>query len=232
MRVDVIIPALNEAESIGPVVRCIPRPPVRSVIVVDNGSTDGTAERAQQAGALVVREPRRGYGRACLAGIAALPTDTDVVVFLDGDGSDDPACLSRLLDPIIRNQADLVVGSRLLGRTEPGALTRVQKTGNQLAALWLRRRFGIGVTDLGPFRAIRRPALQALRMRDRGYGWTVEMQIKAARRGLRYQEVPVPYRPRRSGKSKVSGTFCGSFGAAFKIIAYLAWYDWMRGIAR
>jgi glycosyltransferase involved in cell wall biosynthesis len=205
---------------------------VRSVIVVDNGSTDGTAERAEQAGAFVVREPRRGYGRACLAGIETLPTDTDVVVFLDADGSDDPTCLSRLLDPIIRNQADLVVGSRLLGKPESGALRPMQKAGNQLAALWLRWRFGIGVTDLGPFRAIRRSSLEALGMRDRGYGWTVEMQIKAARRGLRYLEVPVPYRPRRSGKSKVSGTLRGSLGAGLKIIAYLAWYDWMRGIAR
>lgn len=231
MRVDVIVPALDEAENIGTVVRRIPTPPVRTIIVVDNGSTDATAERAAEAGARVVREPRRGYGSACLAGMAALPADTDVVVFLDGDGSDDPEYLPQLLEPIARDEADLVVGSRLLGTPEPGALRPAQKAGNQFAAWWLRWRFGLRATDLGPFRTIRWAALQALGMTDRGYGWTVEMQIKAAHRGLRYREVPVPYRPRSHGKSKVSGTLHGIVGAGFKIVARLLWHDLVRGFA-
>lgn len=228
MRVDVIIPALNEAESVAAVVRAIPRPPVREVLVVDNGSADGTADRARAAGARVVAEPRCGYGAACLAGLQALAPDTDVVVFLDADGSDDPTVLPRLIEPIALGTANFVVGTRTKGTIEAGALTPQQRVGNALAAAWLRRRFGLPATDLGPFRAIRLDSLAALGMTDRDYGWTVEMQIKAARRGLRYAEVPVPYRCRRSGSSKVSGTFRGTLSAAIKILGLLAWHDFVE----
>jgi glycosyltransferase involved in cell wall biosynthesis len=227
VNVDVIIPALDEAEAIAKTVRSIPRSEVRHVFVVDNGSRDGTAERAREAGALVVAEPRRGYGAACLRGIAALPADTDIVVFLDGDASDDPSLLAAIVAPIRSGEADLVVGSRTLGEAEPLALMPQQRAGNALASAWLRYRFGLAATDLGPFRAISREALNRLEMRDRNYGWTVEMQIKAATRGLRYREVPVPYR-RRIGTSKVSGTVRGTLGASFKILGMLAWHDLNR----
>jgi len=228
MRVDVVIPALNEAHTIGDVVRGIPRPPVRGVTVVDNGSTDGTAERARHAGADVVVERRRGYGSACLAGLGSLQPDCDVVVFLDADGGDDPSWIPRLLEPIVAGRADLVVGSRTLGDVEPGALAPQQRVGNAIAATWLRVRFRLPATDLGPFRAIRRRSLDELAMADRDYGWTVEMQIKAARKGLRYTEVPVPYRRRRAGTSKVAGTVRGTLGAAFKILGLLAWHDLVK----
>lgn len=228
MRVDVIIPALNEASSIQAVVQSLPRPLVRTVFVVDNGSTDATAERAREAGAQVVIEPRRGYGSACLAGIRSLPHDTDVVVFLDADGSDDPSSLSRLLEPIATNRADFVVGSRALGNAEPGALSLQQRAGNAVAAAWLRVRFALPATDLGPFRAIRRTSLEELAMTDRDYGWTVEMQLKAARKGLRYAEVSVPYRRRKTGTSKVAGTVRGTLGATVKILGLLAWHDLVR----
>jgi glycosyltransferase involved in cell wall biosynthesis len=227
VRVDVIVPALDEALSIASVVRAVPRPPVRAIYVVDNGSSDDTANKARAAGAEVVHEPRRGYGSACLAGIGALPPDTDVVVFLDADGSDDPAGITALIKPIARGHADLVVGSRALGEVEHGALMPHQRLGNAVAAGWLRLRFGLAATDLGPLRAIRRSCLASLCMSDRSYGWTVEMQIKAARAGLRYLEVPVPYR-RRVGRSKVSGTVRGTVGASLKILGLLAWHDLVR----
>lgn len=224
MIADVIIPALDEAASIADVVQAIPRPTVRKVLVVDNGSTDGTAAAARAAGAEVVPEPRRGYGAACLAGLRALPPDTELVVFLDGDGSDDPRLLPEIVRPIAEGAADFVVGARASDRAEEGSLTIQQRLGNSIAARWLRARFGLPATDLGPFRAIRRSSLDALGMSDRGYGWTVEMQIKAARKGLRYAEVPVPYR-RRKGRSKISGTFRGALGAGLKILGLLFWYD-------
>lgn len=223
MIVDVIIPALNEVQVIGSVVRAIPRPPVREVIVVDNGSTDGTARAAEDAGARVVREEKRGYGAACLAGLAALRSDTEVIAFLDGDGSEDPSCLPLLLAPLLEDRADLVVGSRV-ARASRGALSPAQRLGNAIASQWLRTRFGQPTTDLGPFRVIRREALERLAMRDETYGWTVEMQIKAARAGLRYAEVSVPYRE-RVGTSKISGTLRGSIGAGVKILGLLALHD-------
>lgn len=226
--IDVIIPALNEAASIGRVVRGIPRPPVRTVIVVDNGSVDLTAAAARAAGAAVVLERRRGYGSACLAGIRMLPSDTDVVVFMDGDGSDDAAQIAHLVAPIVEGRADLVVGSRTAAAARAGTLTVPQRIGNVVASSWLRLRFGMPATDLGPFRAIRRVALDELAMSDPDYGWTVEMQIKAARRGLRYVEVPVPCRPRQAGTSKVSGTLRGTVGATIKILGLLAWHDVVR----
>ena len=224
VNVEVVIPALNEALSIGEVVRRIPRPLVRAVWVVDNGSTDRTGEVALAAGAQVLREERRGYGQACLTGIAALSPDCDIVVFLDADGSDAPEELTALVRPIAAGEADLVIGSRALGRAEEGSLTLQQRVGNRIAAAWLRKRFGQPATDLGPFRAIRRDSLDRLRMSDVDYGWTIQMQIAAARVGLRYTEVPVTY-TRRVGKSKISGTVRGTLGAAVKIIGLLAWHD-------
>jgi glycosyltransferase involved in cell wall biosynthesis len=226
MTVAVIIPALNEAASIETVLRRIPRPPARTVLVVDNGSTDGTGDLARRAGAEVVREERRGYGSACLAGLRALPVDCEVVVFLDADASDAPERLPDLVRPILEGRADLVIGSRVRDAA-PGALTPQQRVGNAIAAGWLRARFGLAATDLGPFRAIRRSSLERLGMEDRTYGWTVEMQIKAAQQGLRYEEVPVPYAP-RIGQSKISGTVKGTLLAAYKILGLLAWHDLAR----
>jgi len=218
LRVDVVIPARDEEGSIARVVESLPRSHVSRVIVVDNGSRDRTAEVARRAGAEVVSEPRPGYGAACLAGLAFLRTrPPEVVAFLDGDLSEDPAQVVDLLAPIAEGRADLVIGSRTLGEREPGSLTPVQEFGNRLATLLLRVLFGARYTDLGPFRAVRWEALERLRMRDRGYGWTVEMQARAARSGLRCAEVPVCHRVRRHGRSKVSGTLAGMLGAGCKI---------------
>jgi glycosyltransferase involved in cell wall biosynthesis len=227
LHVDVIIPALNEAQSVAAVVQAIPRPPVRNVYVVDNGSIDETAANARSAGATVIRESRRGYGSACLAGLKALPLDSEVVVFLDADGSDDLGDLQSLLQPIYAGIADLVVGSRTQGEPEPGALSFQQRTGNWIATKWLRERYGLAATDLGPFRAIRSSCLSQLGMSDLDYGWTVEMQIKAALKGLRYAEVPVRYR-NRVGRSKISGTIRGALGAGLKITFLLARYELVR----
>lgn len=229
MVIDVIIPALDEERAVGGVVASIDRQLVREVIVVDNGSRDATAARAAEAGARVVHEPRRGYGQACLAGTATLHEGCDVVVFLDADGSDEPADLGRILEPILAGRADLVVGARQ--PVEPGALTAQQRVGNALAARWLRHRYGLPATDLGPFRAIRFEALAQLKMRDRDYGWTVEMQIRAARAGLRYEEKVVTYR-RRVGHSKISGTLRGTLSASAKILSLLAWYDFVEPRSR
>ncbi|MCI0589323.1 MAG: glycosyltransferase family 2 protein [Planctomycetes bacterium] len=223
--IDVVIPALDEEGSIAAVVASIPRPPVREVIVVDNGSRDRTAEEARAAGARVVREPRRGYGAACLRGISALRPDAEVVAFLDGDGAVDPRDLSPLLAPILNGSADLSVGSRSRGIAEGGALAPLQRIGNAFASWWLRRRFGAPATDLGPFRAVRVDALRRLGMSDQGYGWTIEMQLKAARLGIPTAEVPVRCRRRRNGRSKVSGTFRGTVGAAAKILGLLLFHS-------
>ncbi len=221
--VDVIIPARDEAVTIADVVRAIPRPLVTRVTVADNGSTDGTGDRAREAGALVVREDRPGYGNACLAAIGSLPPDADVLVFLVADGSDDPAEIPAVIAPIVEGRADLVIGSRLRGAVEPGAMTRFQRAGSLFAAAVLTVRYGTVTTDLGPFRAIRREPLGALGMRDRTYGWTLEMQVKAARAGLRVVEVPVSWRHRRGGQPKVTGTLRGTLGATRMILA------WLRG---
>lgn len=221
MVVDVVIPALNERRSLPRVIEDIPRHAVRHIVVVDNGSSDGTADVAASCGCVVVHEPRRGYGSACLAGLAhlrALQSPPDVVVFLDADRSDHADEMPRLLAPIAEGRADLVVGSRALGAAEKGALLPQQRVGNRVASCLIRRLYGARVTDLGPFRAIRHPALEALRMADRDYGWTAEMQVKALKVGLRYVEVPVSYR-RRIGRSKIAGTVRGSVGAGIKIVA-------------
>lgn len=227
--VDVIIPAFNEERSIGLVLDALPTGRVRRVVVVDNGSTDATARCARERGARVVREPRRGYGSACLAGIAALeggPSPPEIVVFLDGDYSDHPEELERLVDPIAAGSADLVVGSRSLGRREPGALLPQARFGNWLASRLIRLLYRLEVTDLGPFRAIRWTRLRELGMSDPDFGWTVEMQVKAARRGLRYREVPVSYR-KRIGVSKITGTVSGTLRAGWKIL-----YIIFRGLGK
>lgn len=222
--IHVIVPALDESATIAAVVASALRMAVSSVTVVDNGSGDDTAGVARRAGARVVVEPERGYGAACLAGLRALPPrgtcgHDEVVVFLDADGSDAADRMPELVEPIVDGTADLVVGARRA--CESGALTGPQRVGNAIAATWLRLRFGLRASDLGPFRAIRRSSLDALGMRDRGYGWTVEMQIKAARTGLRYREVRVPYRRRQGGRSKISGSIRGSIGAGVTIIGLL-----------
>jgi len=214
-RIAAVIPALDEEEAIGAVVREIPVL-VHEVIVVDNGSRDRTADAARAAGARVVGEPRRGYGQACLTGIAAAD-GADVLVFLDGDHSDDPAHLEDVVAPILEGRADLVIGSRTRGRREAGAHPWHAVLGTRACVALMNLLTGSRATDLGPFRAIAAPALRRLAMRDRDYGWTVEMQVKAARLGLRVVEVPVNSRP-RIGRSKVSGTVRGTIGAGTKIV--------------
>ncbi len=218
-RIGVVIPALDEEQAIGAVIGEIPGY-VDIVIVADNGSRDRTAELARAAGATVVSEPERGYGAACLAGIAAAGP-VDIVVFLDGDHSDHPAQMDRLIDPIAEGRAGLVIGSRVLGRAEQGSLTPQQRFGNWLACRLMRLVWGVRYTDLGPFRAAGRQTLQRLGMRDRNYGWTVEMQINAAMLGIPSIEVPVDYR-RRIGQSKVSGTVKGVVLAGTKILTVIA----------
>lgn len=215
-RIGVVIPVLNEETAIPRVLQALPRAILSDVVVVDNGSTDRTADAARNEGARVVLESRRGYGAACLAGIAALP-DADIIVFLDGDFSDHPEELPALVEPIAAGRADLVIGSRALGRREPGAILPQARFGNWLATTLIRSIWGTRYTDLGPFRAIRASNLQALGMTDHGFGWTVEMQIRAARAGLRIEEVPVSYR-RRIGTSKISGTVRGTIMAGSKIL--------------
>ena len=222
LRVAAVIPAYNEESSVGLVLADLPRPLVERVVVCDNGSTDATARVAREAGAMVVEEPRRGYGAACLRALSALePDPPGVVLFLDADRSDDATEAGTVLAPILDGGADFVIGSRALGEAEPGSLTPVQRFGNHLAASLLRHFYGVRATDLGPFRAIRWDSLRALRMRDRDFGWTVEMQVKAARRGLRTVEVPVSYRA-RIGRSKISGTVRGTFLAGSKILGTIA----------
>lgn len=218
--VAVLIPALNEAASIGKVIEAIPAGLVERVVVVDNGSADATAGVARSLGAEVLSEPVKGYGRACLTGIRWLSDPTrrpGILVFLDGDFSDYPGEMPLLVDPIREGRADLVVGSRVTGRAEPGALLPQARFGNWLATRLIRWIWGVSWTDLGPFRAIRFEALERLRMADVNFGWTVEMQVKAARAGLKGVEVPVSYR-RRIGRSKVTGTLSGSLAAGTMIL--------------
>jgi glycosyltransferase involved in cell wall biosynthesis len=215
-----IIPALDEEHSIGNVVSGLLGNGADDVVVVDNGSTDSTPDAARAAGARVVYEARRGYGSACLAGIAALE-ETDIVVFADGDGCDDPCDLPSLVSPIERGEADMVIGSRLTGRADVGALPIHSRVGNRIAGIMLRLIYGQRATDLGPFRAIRFASLLALEMSDTGFGWTAEMQAKAALAGLRVLEVPVHYRKRSAGKSKITGNIKASILAGWIIIKTL-----------
>jgi glycosyltransferase involved in cell wall biosynthesis len=219
MSIAIIIPARNEEIPLPGVIAEIPPGMSDLVIVVDNGSTDRTADVARQAGALVVKEPRAGYGHACAAGVAAAAQqNARVLVFLDADGSFDPAQIPDLLAPIETGQADLVLGSRPAGGMEPGAMPPHARFGNWLVARLMRLLYGLHVTDLGPFRAIRTELLTRLGMREMSYGWPTEMMVKAARSGSRVVEVPVRYRERRGGQSKVSGTIRGTFLATYAIL--------------
>ena len=224
MKITVIIPALNEVGCIGGLVQETLTQSVDEIIVVDNGSTDGTAGAAQQANAQVVCEPRRGYGYACAAGVVAA-TDADVIVFLDGDYSSLPSEMLLLLAPLIENRADLVLGSRTLGEIAPGAMLPHQRFGNWLAARLMRMLYGLRVTDLGPYRAIKTDLLRALDMREMTYGWPTEMMVKAARQHARILEVPVSYHLRRAGRSKVSGTLRGTVLAAYYILGVTLRYS-------
>jgi glycosyltransferase involved in cell wall biosynthesis len=217
--IDVVIPALNEEASLPLVLADLPHPLVRRVVVADNGSADGTAQVAREGGAEVVAASRRGYGSACLAGLAHLRQTgpPGVVVFVDADYSDHPDELPSLVAPILAGEADLVIGSRVLGQREPGALLPQARAGNMAACLLIRLFHGHRFTDLGPFRAIRWEALERLEMADPDFGWTAEMQVKAVRRGLRSVEVPVSYR-RRTGVSKITGTVSGTLRAGYKIL--------------
>jgi len=223
MRVSVVIPAYNEEAAIGQVLADIPRERVAEVIVVDGGSTDRTREAAAEHGARVIREPRRGYGRACLTGLEHVDPAADVVVFLDGDYSDRPAELPQLLAPIEAGRADLVLGSRLAGTRMRGALPWHSVLGNRVAAGLIRLVSGVRLTDLGPFRAARPAMLRALSLQEQTYGWPVEMLIKGAARGYRIVEVPVSYHP-RIGTSKITGTLRGSLGAAWCIFSGIVKY--------
>jgi glycosyltransferase involved in cell wall biosynthesis len=225
-----IIPALNEEAALPPMLdglRAALDAAVcadADIVVVDNGSRDATASVAREHGARVVSEPRRGYGQACLAGIAALSRDTQIVGFLDADGSDDPEDLVRLLTPVREGEADMVLGSRTAAAKPSGAFTPQQAFGNWLATELMRLFFGARYTDLGPFRMIRREALDRLQMRDTNFGWTIEMQIKAHHLGLKVVEIPVNYRKRIAGESKISGNFVGTVRAGWKILWTIAKY--------
>lgn len=216
LRVAAIIPALNEAESIGKVIAALPSM-IDRIIVVDNGSTDATASIARAAGAHLVEQPERGYGAACLAGVAVAIDKADILLFVDADYSDFPEQAPRLLEPIARGEADLVIGSRMTEREARRALPPVAAFGNWLTSNLIRLRWGIRFTDIGPFRAIRTSSYRLLGMQDRNFGWTTEMQARAVKRHLRCREVPVSYRP-RIGHSKISGTIIGSFRAGCKFL--------------
>ena len=225
MKTIAIIPALNEAETIADVVRETLKQPVDAVIVVDNGSTDNTAILAQQAGAEVVAEDRMGYGYACAAGVAAA-TDADILVFLDADFSSPPSEISQLIEPIETGRAQMVLGSRMLGEIEAGAMMPHQHFGNWLTARLMRLLYNLQVTDLGPFRAIRADLLQSLDMQEMTFGWPTEMMVKAAKRQAQIVEVPVSWHVRRAGQSKVSGTIKGSMLATYYILGVTFRYAW------
>jgi len=224
--VSVIIPTRNEAQAIGRVIGDLPADLATEVIVVDNGSTDGTPEIAARMGARVISEARRGYGQACLTGLACASAP-DVVVFLDGDYSDRPAELPLLLAPIAEGRADITLGSRFGGKSNPGALPWHQSLGNRLAAGLIRLLYGVKVSDLGPFRAGRADVLRALALEETTYGWAVEMIVKGAIAGFRIVEVPVSYYP-RIGESKISGTVKGTVGAAWFILSRIVRYSFRR----
>ena len=222
VRVSVVIPTHNEAQSIGRVLADLPSDIVTEVLVVDSNSTDGTAEIASKMGARVLHEPRRGYGRACLTGLAEA-SSPDIVVFLDGDYSDRPAELPLLLAPILDGPADIALGSRLGKQSMPGALPRHAAFGNHLAAFLIRLLYGLRLSDLGPFRAGRADVLRQLELQENTYGWAVEMILKGTLAGFRVVEVPVSYYP-RIGKSKISGTLRGTVGAAWFILSLIVRY--------
>ena len=223
MFVSIVIPALNEEEPIADVVsECLATGASKEIIVADNGSTDQTAHRAREAGAHVVSEPTRGYGRACAAGVRAISSQSEIVLFLDGDGSDCPEFIPQLIEPIARGTHDFVIGSRTRGKREPGSMNMQQIFAGRFAGWLLSILYGVRYTDMSPFRTIRRDALEKLGMREKTYGWNLEMQMRAARAGLRILEIPVNHRRRTGGVSKVSGTLRGTFVAGTRIIATLS----------
>jgi glycosyltransferase involved in cell wall biosynthesis len=222
MQISVIIPALNEAQSIATVLDAIPAQNLAEILVVDGGSTDGTPRIAEMSGARVVHEPRRGYGQACYTG--AMEAKGEILVFLDADGADDPRRLPLLVEPLLLGEAEMALGSRLAGDVQPGAMPWHQRLGNRLAAQLIRGLYGLPLTDLSPFRAVLRQELLALNMQEMTYGWPTEMIVKAARRGWRIREVPVGYRPRLGGKSKISGTVRGTFWATYHILHTILLY--------
>jgi glycosyltransferase involved in cell wall biosynthesis len=217
-RIAVVIPALNEEESIAEVVRAVPREIAGEVIVVDNGSNDDTASRASDAGARVVSEPRRGYGRACRAGVLGVSPDTEIIVFLDGDGSDCPELMPALVEPLIARTHDFTIGSRTRGEREPGSMNSTQLFAGRVAGMLMRLVYGVRYSDMCPFRAIRRDALERLGMKEETYGWNLEMQMRAAQVGLRILEIPVNHRCRTGGQSKVSGNLRATLLAGFRIL--------------
>jgi glycosyltransferase involved in cell wall biosynthesis len=220
-KIAAVIPALDEEGAISDVIRAIPRELDVLAIVVDNGSRDATAERAREAGAIVVSEPRRGYGRACATGLRSLPASCEIVVFLDGDGSDDASSMERLVAPVRDGRYDFVIGSRIRGLREPGSMAPHQLFAGRIAGAVIAFAYGVRYTDMCPYRAISRRRLDALGMREETYGWNVEMQVLAARAGLRILELPVDHRNRRAGISKVSGNLRASVVAALRILAVL-----------
>jgi glycosyltransferase involved in cell wall biosynthesis len=217
--VSVVVPCLNEEGPIAGVIVELLAEGVDEVIVVDNGSTDATEARAQAAGARVVSEPRRGYGRACAAGVAAVRPDTDIICFIDGDGSDVPSFLPDVIGPVARREADFVMGSRLRGKREAGSMTPQQIVAGRLAGVLMRLVYGVSFTDMSPFRAMRADDLSRLGMAETTYGWNLEMQMRVAASGMRILEVPVDHRRRRGGVSKVSGNLGAGLSAAWKISA-------------
>ena len=222
MKTSLIIPALNEEASLGYVLDSIPREQVSEIIVVDGGSTDDTVKIARAAGASVIKEPRRGYGRACATGVEH--SNGDVLVFLDADGADNPSDIQTLINPVLSGGADMVLGSRLAGEIEAGAMPWQQYFGNWLSAWMIRFLYQLPVTDLSPFIAIRKSKLMELGMIEMTYGWPTEMIVKAARQGWRIQEIPVRYRARYGGESKISGTLRGTVLATYFIISTILRY--------
>lgn len=220
--VSIIIPALNEQESIGSILQSLDKVPAVEIIVVDGGSIDRTVQIAHRYGAKVINEPRPGYGRACLSGVRA--ATGEVVVFMDADGADNPAHIQELLAPIQNATADMTLGSRFLGKMEPGAMPWHQKFGNRLAVWLIGFRFGVGPTDLSPLRAVNRKKLINLNMQEMTFGWTAEMTVKAIDNGWRIKEIPVNHRPRLAGKSKISGTIRGTVLAAYHIFSVIFTY--------
>lgn len=218
-KVALIVPVINEGDTIAAVIRDVPPDVVDVVIVVDGGSTDTTIAQARQAGARVIVEPQSGYGAACLAGIRSAPADCRIVAFIDGDGSDDPREISRLVGPIRSGAQDFVIGSRARGIREPGSMGIHQLLAGHLAGLVIRVLYGVRFTDMCPLRAIRRDALDHLDMRERSYGWNLEMQMRAARAGLRILELPVRHRNRAGGTSKVAGSIRGTLKASWQLTA-------------
>jgi len=224
VKISVVIPTLNEAQAIGEVVSAVSQDRVQDVFVVDNGSTDDTAKQATLAGARVIHEPRRGYGSACLSGAKAA-RDSDIIVFLDGDRSDDPRQLDAIAMPVVQDQADLVIGSRIGGVLEKGAMPLHGQWGNRLIVFLLHLLYGVNITDIGSFRAIKTEALFDLEMEQMTYGWPVEMVVKAARKELRIQSVPITYR-KRIGTSKVTGTVKGTIMATYYMFLVPLKYLW------